>query len=380
MCSSCNTATKGTLEKNNDQVELDLEEGEIVDDVYETDQVLTIDPFYPTLAGAKLMSDVGGSPFIFNAQILEERITELQHRVSTYLGVIDTDWSDLRKLTRFFLDSNWDHFDALYLKIMDIDIKEESVWIRYDALYKLYDVIFIPLMAQPFLNETREEWNFFFFPTGPNSGAISDYQDQIVKDVSYLELRESLFNCVQQYIEAGDSILPGLVVDMYPNEHTHYGDLRIYRDDFTQLRDLYTQCFEACNHALTFMVEIINVVNRGNPEAYLKPTEVIKCPNNRNQFNKLNAQLRTYFLAELPEWYRVWGETLDRNLRNKLGHRLLTHDLSNACLTRVGETPIPYITFLHKVQRIIYPIISCLNAFKIAEIHHGIRKSHTDSK
>ena len=311
VCSNCNSATRGALLINDEEFDLDLEEGSMVEDIPETEQVYTLDPLLPTLAGARSMVETGGSPFIFNFQILGDRTVELQDRISTYLGVIDIDWNRLSRLTRFFLDSNWDRFDQLFLEIMNQDLEGTPNWSRYDVLYKLYDAFFAPILAQSFLLETRKEWNSFFLPYGSNARAISEYQDSLINDQAYLELRESLFNCLQLYIECGDSILPGLVVDMYPREHSTYGDLRIYRDDYPKLRDLYIQCFEACNHALTFIVEVINVVNRGDPNDYIQPAEMNNCPNNRNQFNRLNAQSRAYFLAELPEWNRIWGETLD---------------------------------------------------------------------
>ena len=375
VCNKCKCATRGALIVDFEKVELklDLEAGEILDSDVDADQIYTFDPNLPTRSDAKSMMDPGGSPFLFTYSILGESIVEYQTRCKTYLDVIKQDWLNLKRLTNFYLNSNWERFDALYKEIMNENLNEHPIWVRVDILYRLYDLIAIQMMPHPYYVEMKSEWNSFLLPKGINKKAISNYQDTIIIDSEYIELRISLFNCLEQYIECGEILLSGLAVEMYPMPLENYGDLRIYRDEFPVLRDLYVQAFEACHHALTFIVELINVVKRGNPISYCGQPEIKKLPNNRKQFNRQTSQQKAFYLRELPVWNSAWHHTLDRTLRNKIGHRLIHHDLISGNLVRSGEPPIPYIVLVAKTQRLIYPLVSCLNALKIVEIHNIMR-------
>ncbi|MCK4830645.1 hypothetical protein KA005_83805, partial [bacterium] len=325
VCSSCNTATKGKLLITDEGITIELEEGEVRDLELDTNQLYTIDPILPILSTARSMDDKGGSPFLFTFQILGERSSEYSMRVSGYYDFLENRWLRLRRLTRFFLDSNWDRFDPLLMELWNNSIENLNSIVRYDAFYRLYDLMMTSMFVYPLHIEMRREWNDFFLPSGVHAQQIADYQDTIITDPEYLQNKESLFNCIAQYVELGDALIPGMVVDLYPQDHASYGDLRIYRDNFTELRDLYIQCFEACTQSLTFIIEIVNVVNRGNPHDYSPQPEIGRLPNNRTQFNRLTAEDKTYFLRELPIWVGCWASTLDRQLRNKIGHRQIHH-------------------------------------------------------
>ncbi|MFH1853465.1 MAG: hypothetical protein ABIA75_14090 [Candidatus Neomarinimicrobiota bacterium] len=344
----------------------------------DTEQVYTIDPILPTPATARGMDDEGGSPFLFTYSILGERFSEYSMRVSVYYEFLNNKWNRLRRLTRFFLDSNWELFDPLMQELINEELDDINPLIRYDVLYRLYDQFLTPLCVYPLHINMRREWNEFFLPRGANADAISSFQEVLVTDPDFLICRESLFDCISQYINVGDAVLPGVILDLYPQDHSQYGDLRIYRDNFPELRDLYIQCFEACTQSFTFIIEAVNVVNRGDPSAYATFPEIHRTPNNRNQFNRLTAEKKLFYFRELTVWDGCLTSTMDRQLRNKIGHRGINHHLPSGEIRVDGQPPTPYIEFVRSVERICYPLISCLNALKIAEIHHIIR-SRDDS-
>jgi hypothetical protein len=359
---------------------LELEDGELFDLDPTVEQVYTLDPGFPTPSDARSMSDDGGSPFLFNSAILGERFPEYSHRVSGFYDFYENSWLKLKRLTQFFLDSNWQRFDALLVEIIDSEPTEITDLIRYDSIYRFYDIALASMAVYPLHAEMRKEWNGLFIPTGNHAEEIAAYQEGIISDPEYLQSRKSLFGCLQDYIELGDALIPGIAIEMYPLHHSQYGDLRIYRDNFPVLRDLYVQSFEACIQALTFVIESLNVIKRGNPHSYLDQAGIRQTPRTRAQFNRLTAEKKLLFLSELPLWESTWNSSLDRQSRNKIGHRQIHHDLSSGTLRREGQDDIPYIDFIQSAQRVFYPIVGCLNALKIAEIHHLIRVKNENAE
>jgi hypothetical protein len=71
VCGRCRAATKGTLVWNGDaNTHLDLEAGSVLDSDDGCTQTIHINPEYPSVPDAADLSKIGGSAFLFHAQVL----------------------------------------------------------------------------------------------------------------------------------------------------------------------------------------------------------------------------------------------------------------------------------------------------------------------
>ncbi len=146
----------------------------------------------------------------------------------------------------------------------------------------------------------------------------------------------------QDYVDARDAWLPGLCVGMMdPMVLADAPPIRIYRDDFPTLRDIYIQGFELLHKALTWMLGAINTALRGSRDDFGPPIPGMAArnyPNNLAAFKRQTNFLRAQWFRDLPEWNARWPTLLDRRLRNDIGHASAHHDLAAAFI--VGDQQV----------------------------------------
>jgi hypothetical protein len=173
-------------------------------------------------------------------------------------------------------------------------------------------------------------------------------------------LQRDLFHCLELYIDNRSCILPGLAVEMYKaGDEAATRDLRIFRDDFPRLRDLYIATFEAVHHVLEFVMALANIGARNDPNAFPAGG-----PKSLKAFSKLVNAEKAKTLAFLGAWHRHWPTILDRDVRNAIGHHSVRHDLPSGMLISKKDSPIPYLSFVAKTFRLVHPILAAETALK----------------
>lgn len=365
VCGNCNAATRGKIHVLFPELRLELEAGEQVTSTADTAQVITIDANIPSNSAARNMMDYGGSPFLHLTMALgTEGAARLGERNVQFRHLVKNDWLDLKRLVRYYLDRNWPMFDRS-LERFKKDHGATRPWHRHDAIHKLADAFTATVWVRDTYPQMKAEWNATLHPQGAHGQAIRDYCKKISEDPGVTELQEQLFDCFASFVEHHDAIMPGFIMESLPEPWDQHGDLRVQRDDFATLRDLYIQVFETCHNNLPVLVELINVAKRGLPEAYLHPSDVRHPPTTRKHFQKLTSSDRAKYLAEMPVWAASWSFCLDRGLRNYIGHRKIRHDLRSGTLAVVGEPPVPYAVFLAMTHRLLYPLLATMNAIKL---------------
>lgn len=369
VCGKCNAATRGRLVAKAPDLKLELEAGEQVEGFHETEQVVTIDANIPTRFDTKNMGDPGGSPFIYLSMILgPEGAGAINDRKTQFRQLVNDDWVDLKRLLRYYVDRNWTMFDKGLTKFLPENCVSRP-WHRHDVIHKLLDIFTAPIWARDIYPRMKEEWNSIFVPIGPHAERVILLSQNFSIDPEIIELQEHLFDCFATYVDEHDAILPGFVAESLPEPLDQYGDLRVLRDDFPALRDINIQVFEACNKALPVLVEMINMAKRGEFDLYLHPPDIRRTPRTRAQFHKLTSNDKAKYLSELQVWSTGWGFCLDRHLRNRIGHRQVRHDLPTGTLLGTSDAPIAYTIFLAKTHRLLYPILTVLNAIKIPLVY-----------
>ncbi len=369
ICANCNAATRGRIVAKFPELRLELEAGEEVAEPADTKQIITIDSNLPSRSDARGMQDPGGSPFIFLSMVLGPKEAGLVgQRNSQFRHLVGNDWLDLRRLIRYYLDRNWQMFDRGLEKFKP-GHGACLPWHRHDAIHKLLDLFTHIIWARDTYPRMKNEWNSALRLEGPTALAILQCSKALAVYPDTLELQEHLFDVFTTFVEQHDAIMPGFVMECLPEPAGQYGDLRVLRDDFPALRDLYIQTFETCQNAIPLLVELTNAAKRGSAIAFSHPPDIRRPPATRTQFKKLTSHDRAKYLRDLPFWAESWESCLDRDLRNHIGHRKIRHDLPTGALLAAGRAPVPYAMFLARTHRLLYPVLAVMNALKLALVY-----------
>ena len=110
---------------------------------------LSINPELPSFPETKSIAEFGGSPWITFTQWLGmEAIQEYQKSFFQMRHLVSTDWVRLDRLTTYYLNRDWLHFDEAISAIMPpeaVDFSEESI--RDDRLHRLYELFFAAMLT-----------------------------------------------------------------------------------------------------------------------------------------------------------------------------------------------------------------------------------------
>lgn len=109
--------------------------------------------------------------------------------------------------------------------------------------------------------------------------------------------------------------------------------LRVFRDEFATLRDLYLQGFEVACKTLRFAIAAQNVVKRNDPDDFgpEAPPDVSdrrrNPPKSLRKFDGLSNADKLCYIRAVPGWVK-WSEYFDQDIRNTIGHATARHELT----------------------------------------------------
>jgi hypothetical protein len=133
------------------------------------------------------------------------------------------------------------------------------------------------------------------------------------------------------FIQRFDSWQMGILRRIMPDERRSLlSDLRLFRDEFDILRDLYQQGFETVCKTLRYPVAAQNTVKRGRPDAFGSdfPSVLTRenSPRDIAAFEGISNFDKLWYIGQVPGWDR-WAGFLDNKTRNAIGHAAARHDL-----------------------------------------------------
>ncbi len=389
VCGKCRAATRGTLEwSGGAQTSLSLDAGKCLDSEDGCTQTISINPEYPGIADAKDLGDRGGSAFLFHCQILgNEQVAAFQTAAGELHGRVVVNWASLSRLTTYYTNRDWTHFDRevdSLLPSSECDFREP--WRRDHALHFLYDLLLVPMWAlspRRHYPEMKVVFNALWDTARPNFSAVVAFAKAEAESPLLARLQGDLFSNLSRYIALRSGLLPGALLDMWPESARKKAfPIRLFRDEFEVLRDLYIQSYEACDRTLRYVVGVANADAHGDAERFELPIKApgatakdakLKTPKNLNAFDKLRSvEKRSWLVEMIPNWQPHWDATLDRQLRNDIGHAAIRHDLPSGNLLRDRGDPIAYVEFVRLVHRIIHPLVASLNALKILRVYAAV--------
>ncbi len=371
VCKKCNASTKGKLViryEPTPDARLELEEGEMLSDEDEVSQTVNIHPDLPSICDAKEMWDEGGSPFIMQHQLLGDRFTEFYNRLGKYRGVCDRDWLKVKRWLNYYVNSRWDEYDAEGEKIFEEDWPQPNQeWHRHDCIHKILDVYFAPLWVNSFYVDMKTEWCGLFSFKSKTGKIIQKFVDESVSSGEIAVAQRDVFHCLELFVDNRSALLPALPALMYTGQDA-IKELRLFRDDFSNLRDLYVTTFETCHKNLRYVLAVVNAIERGSVDDFDAPKV-----NKMSDFDKLVNARKVQLLLSSPIW-KSWELVFDRKLRNAIAHHSIRHDLSSGVLIDEEGHDIPYLEFVMKSLNLIHPILLMANVLKTLRVMNSMYK------
>lgn len=380
VCGACRAATRGCLVLHGGvTTSLQLEDGEQKEDEEGCSQIISINPELPALQGPEDLSSPGGSAFILHHALLGEGLLRYSRAVGKLHGTVGENWSKLSRLTTYYLNRDWRHFDKAAEDLLPDEARDFSEgWRRDHAFHLLYDLLLAPVVGlspQGCYPRMKEEWNARWGRERPHFKALAEFAKREAPSAELARLQRDLFAHVARYVQLRGALLPGALLDLIPEPKAGIiPDLRMFRDDFAALRDLYVQVFETCHHGLRFVLGAVNADERGAADRFpawpsAPPSGKKDEPRSLDRFDKLTSADKSVWLSALPVWQECWEHTLDRQLRNDIGHASVRHDLQTGTLISDKHAPIAYTVFLQKAHRIIHPVLALLGALKLIRVY-----------
>ncbi|MGC4092944.1 MAG: hypothetical protein QM756_34675 [Polyangiaceae bacterium] len=380
VCPRCQAATRGALHlRERGGTELELSDGQLLDWNDRTDFTIHIHPEFPSVPDAPSLEQPGGSAFLtFFTMLGQERFLNFEAATQQLRSIVKSDWNALQRLNTYYIKRDWDRFDVT-LRTVAPQFAEliADDWHRDAAVHNLYDVFLAPVClldpASLYL-DMKTEWNGLWNPKDVHLRAMVAFARQEMATQAFNDVQRDLFVLLERYITNISALLPGLLCNLLPQEHQSKvdGSLRLFRDEYEILRDLYIQSFETCHKALRWVVGLANAKASGSADSFSVPSTASvaprKTPKNLAEFSKLVSAEKRAWLCLIPSWDSAWDAIFDRKLRNDIGHASAHHNLASGMILREGSPPLAYTRFVSKAHRIIHGLLATMNALKILRI------------
>jgi hypothetical protein len=364
VCSRCKAATRGKLliwyDPSPDS-RLELEEGKEVEDSDPVDQVITLHPDLPSKIDAREMYEEGGSPYLFQRALLKDNFLPFYKRLYTFRDTSENDWLKLKRLIGYYVESNWGQFDFEGKKLLGEKWPNpHKDWHRHDLIHRLFDNLFMLLCVNDYYPQMKASWSEIFSPSAYNYNVLLQFARQCIDNGEIRDCQKSIFYCLDVYMDNRSAILPAFPTEFYSKKDWKlHKDLRLMRDEFAQLRDLYVVTFESCHRILKYVIAVINILNRGDPDIFgIKESMTLA------KYDKLPNYQKAKMLTMMPVWKKYWPIILDRKLRNAISHSGIYHDLPSGNLVLDNKSKLPYIMFVSKTLNLIHAILISANVLK----------------
>ncbi len=165
--------------------------------------------------------------------------------------------------------------------------------------------------------------------------------EEIVRRGGFTDYRKKVVATSIKYFERADALLPPLAHECFTVENqSRWGEFRIFRDDFEELKILYLDAFELASKGLVYAGLFANLSNRADAGLWADG----KARSLRRAM-RLKSVDREFVLDELPEIGALY-QGINRHTRNAIGHYKLEHDIETGSLVDDRGRRINFLRFL----------------------------------
>jgi hypothetical protein len=375
VCERCGAANKGSLEIDysilpyGTKITLDGQNHPMETDFENPDQIITIGLDLPCiLTGAD--SPESQFPFLHQSTLMgsTDKLIQFQNRISSFRSIVNSDWPKLKRLLTYYTNRDWIQFDREWENIFeDTSPLPKNDFERHDRLHRALEMLFISLLPELDYLILKKELNYLI------SGLPEDkllklkkFSIDLTKDKELLYFQRSLFERLAFMVENFSAISSGFPALFYnANGKKDLKNLRIMRDDFEILKAHYLSSYEICHKVIKIIIGIQNIHFRGDPDLFDggKPTSLTK-------FDRIPNALKINYINQniYPEFHSRWTISLNKKLRNAIGHNSIYHDLKSGMLIFDDGDPIPYSKFVSDVLNLLPLLLYCIQVIKMMYI------------
>jgi hypothetical protein len=357
----------------------------------EPDLVVTVDPNVPSRYEASEMGGLGTAPTMTLVSLVgDDRMFDLMKVMGGGRGAVEQLWPQVRRIFEYYLEGDWERFDRVGRQALedtwpDPTTTHERATVANQLLGHVLKEIVGPdehMASSMFLNR----WLRKHSRALEYSKYVELARSEVAAGITQ-RVQRAVFDTLDHFVGQYDSWQMGLLLRIIPDERTQLLDgLRIFRDEFAVLRDLYQQGFETVCKTLRYPIAAQNTVKRHDPHDF-GPTVPATLTRRRNprDIAEFDSRLSNYeklqYVAQIPGCER-WVALLDNRTRNAIGHASVRHDLRTG-LVISDEVP-DGVTYLN----VMADVFGMFDALSICvQILRGIRivaspdfQSQSDSK
>ena len=376
VCPRCNAITRGAQMLTEDmKTSLELEDGALLDSYDDCVVAVSINPELPSVPGTGSFEDPDGSPFLMHTRLLgPERASNYSARIRAMATFADKPFKDLARLATYYVHSDWERFEEAGRRLYGATGGIGQLALRDALIGRAFHDALAPFWTadetKPY-GVLRDEWDAILGTDRTNFERVVSFARAEAVDAGFLRLLDDLFKLALRYFEMRHALLPGLLLDWYPpSARARIPQLRLFRDDFEPLRDLYLQTFESCHKVVRYVLGVANADACTDPDRFPAtwPGALVAGeqqppprPASLGRFDRLPNIAKGQWLAVLPGWRDVWIYSLDRQLRNDMGHGSIRHELHSGLLVRDDAPPLHYIEFVETAHRIVHALLGCIH-------------------
>lgn len=358
-CPSCKLPIRGRSHGESLETHRVEFEAERFNSKSEPDLIVTVDPNVPARYEATQMLDgLGSAPTMTLLWLIgDDQANNFFMYLSRGRQAIEDLWPKVRRIYEYYLEGDWDRFNTscqvLFNDSWDIpNTTHERTTLAHHALSVVLEAI---------VDDEHSASATFLSRWLRKQTAALDHASYVnfargdVENVMTLQRR--VFDVIDLFVQRFDSWQIGMLRRLIPeNNLPQLNKLRLFRDEFDILRDLYQQAFEVIAKTLRYPVAAQNSILRDDPNIFgTKIPERLTRKNNPasiTAFDKLPNFEKLQYVAQVPGW-NAWASLLDNKTRNAIGHGTVRHDLrSGLVISDNVPDGVPYLDVVADVYGI----------------------------
>lgn len=314
-----------------------------------TSLVVTVNPFVPARYGAD-SADFGAFPTITLHQLLgDEQFPLFQNdHVQAEFSAIEV-WPPVRMLFTYYRQGRWDLFEKTAKSKLDWDAAGKSAHERAALAYQALLMLTTQIVATS--GQRGEKLLGRYNRKHLASVSEESYAAMAKTRTPMLDsLERDMFVVLGDFVKRYEMWTMGRLPRFVSEQGAQkLEDLVLFRDEFTEVRDLYQQGFEVASKCLWLLVAAQNSVKNSDPNTFSDHPDSVpvkKRVSTLAQFDQLSNAYKIAYAAQVPGWDCLL-DLLDNKRRNSIGHASARHDLDTGRIVSDKDpNGITYITFL----------------------------------
>ena len=332
--------------------------------------VVTIHPDVPMRhdADSRKSMDLGTFPTLTLAELTGDRAMELFQAMAVGSEAAEDLWPKVARSVEYYLADNR---ELLMSTLRDIwgreselpsETAHERASLTNGAMVVVWRQIVGPeTQGDPFIRSYWEKDRAAF----TECPKYIEMAQTLESDGTLSGIQRLVIDQLNTFIRTFESWRMGILPRLLDEAAKQKVDgLRVFRDEFSTLRDLYLQGFEVVCKTLRFAMAAHNTVERGDPDDFgpQAPPGVSdqkrNPPPNLKGYDRLANADKLCYVRNVPEWSE-WADYLNSTIRNTVGHATARHELTTG---RIVADRLPEdITYLN-LMAAVFDVFDALAA------------------